>query len=62
MSPHHFTKNTVAAQYWCNKCNANTMHRVDDGRISYCLICLGKLEDKHNERKPAVVVQEVIKF
>jgi hypothetical protein len=42
--PHHFTKATVEASFWCNPCARDTMHRVDDGRRGPCLVCLEKLE------------------
>lgn len=37
--PHHFTKNTVEASFWCAKCYKDTMHRVDGGRRGPCLVC-----------------------
>ena len=42
--PHHFTKNTVEAEWWCNPCNQRTMHRIDGGRLGPCLNCIAKLE------------------
>ncbi len=36
----HYTKNTISAAKWCNKCHAFTQHRVDQGRISHCLVCI----------------------
>ncbi len=35
--PEHFTKNTLTATVWCNKCGRNTDHRIDDGRRGPCL-------------------------
>jgi hypothetical protein len=37
--PHHFTKNTVEATFWCAKCHRETLHTVHDGRRGSCLIC-----------------------
>jgi len=51
--PHHFTKSTVRATFWCTKCGKPTMHRVDGGRRGPCLDCLQKLADKHEEKQPA---------
>lgn len=45
----HYTKRTVAAQTWCNKCMRSTMHRVDNGRKGPCLRCLEKLEEQHRQ-------------
>lgn len=41
--PEHYTKNTVSASAWCNKCGRATQHRIDSGRRGSCLVCLGKL-------------------
>lgn len=35
--PEHFTRNTTEALIWCNKCQRNTVHRIDDGRRGPCL-------------------------
>lgn len=35
--PEHYTKNTLEATVWCNKCNRMTQHRVDGGRRGPCL-------------------------
>jgi hypothetical protein len=37
---YHFTKSTIEASFWCNKCGRETMHRVDSGRRGPCLVCL----------------------
>lgn len=44
MSPHRFTKNTIEASFWCNKCAKPTMHAVNDGRRGSCLACIKRLE------------------
>jgi hypothetical protein len=33
----HFTRNTLEATAWCKRCNRNTLHRIDDGRVGPCL-------------------------
>lgn len=38
--PHHFTKNTISASFWCNKCGKETEHRVDNGRRGPCIPCM----------------------
>ena len=35
--PEHYTRNTVEATCWCNKCGKMTQHRIDDGRRGPCL-------------------------
>lgn len=45
--PEHFTRNTISAAFWCNKCQKVTQHRIDDRRKGPCLECIGKLEEKH---------------
>jgi hypothetical protein len=52
--PHHFTKTTVSATFWCNKCGKDTHHRVDYGRRGPCMACMAKLEVKQPPKsKPA---------
>jgi len=46
----HYTKLTVEAQHYCNKCGRMTMHRVDDGRLGPCLECIKKLDQVHEQR------------
>jgi hypothetical protein len=33
----HYTRNTLTATAWCNKCGRHTEHRIDDGRRGPCL-------------------------
>jgi hypothetical protein len=47
--PHHFTKSTVEAAVWCNRCNKETPWRIADGRRQFCLTCYSK----PSEEKPA---------
>lgn len=56
--PHHFTKNTVSANFWCKPCGKPTEHLVQRARRGACLACLKKLEDAAALRKlesPAAV-------
>lgn len=48
----HFTKNTVAASFYCSRCEMFTMHRIDGGRKGPCLNCIGKLEEKRPGTEP----------
>src|SRR5437868_6224628 len=49
----HFTKRTVSAARWCNKCRKMTPHRVDDGRPGGpCLTCM--------EQRPVPSVSSVV--
>lgn len=46
-----FTKNTVEASVWCKPCGQKTQWKIQDGKPMHCLVCFGKLEDKHNAPK-----------
>lgn len=56
--PEHFTKSTVEAKFWCNKCARETIHRVHDGRRGACLVCLELLEKQM--MLPGTEVQEPV--
>lgn len=45
--PHHFTKGTVSAVFWCDVCYRDTEHRVDDGRRGPCLNPSGRVVWEH---------------
>ncbi len=47
----HYTKNTISASKWCNKCHTFTQHRVDQGRLSYCLVCIASDEARRKNVK-----------
>ena len=51
--PEHYTKATVEASIWCNKCGKMTPWRISDGRRSFCLTCYEKAPAKV-EAKPIV--------
>jgi hypothetical protein len=34
--PEHYTRNTLGAPRWCNKCGRFTVHSVSDRRIGRC--------------------------
>lgn len=60
---HHFTKGTLGAPKWCNKCKKSTTHRVDNGRMTrICIPCDEKAESERAERllhpEPPAPVQE----
>lgn len=54
---HHFTRNTVSAEAWCEKEHKRTPHAVSDGRLAHCLTCYDKRQAAHaaqlNEPQPA---------
>jgi hypothetical protein len=56
--PHHFTKNTVSAVFWCKPCGRDTEHLVQGGRRGACKVCLAKLEREHEEREAAAAAVE----
>jgi hypothetical protein len=39
MGRFHYTKSTVEASIWCNRCNKETLWRIADGRRQYCIPC-----------------------
>lgn len=47
-----FTRNTIEAQVWCNKCDRRTQWKIAGGHPQHCLECFGKLEAQHAEKKP----------
>ena len=56
--PHHYTKATVAASSWCNRCNKQTMHRIDAGRLGPCKDCMKALGEQHEEHKTEVKIEQ----
>jgi hypothetical protein len=38
----HFTRSTVSAAFYCNKCARETQHRIDDRRRGPCLECIAR--------------------
>lgn len=43
----HFTRNTISASLWCNKCGKPTQHRIDGVKRGPCLECVERLEMAH---------------
>jgi len=52
--PEHFTRNTVSASYWCNKCGKATQHRVDGGRRGPCFACIARATQAPAAKAPDV--------
>jgi len=48
----HYTRNTISAAAWCNRCEKQTQHRIDDRRVGPCLDCIAKLEAAAEKPKP----------
>lgn len=46
--PQHYTKNTVEASIWCNKCRSMTQWRILGSKRAYCIPC-------HDQPTPAKV-------
>lgn len=40
-----FTKSTVEAMCWCQKCRKETFHQVHGGRPHACFECMKRLEN-----------------
>jgi hypothetical protein len=49
--PHHFTKSTVSATFWCKTCGKDTVHYVFDGRRGGCKECIAKRDAEHDARE-----------
>ena len=60
MSPEHFTKNTISATFWCNKCGKATMHRVDDRRRGPCMVCMERIPQAAAPFKAPAVEQSAL--
>lgn len=45
----HYTRNTISADAWCNRCQKETAHRIDGGRKGPCLACLARLATEHRD-------------
>jgi len=58
--PEHFTKNTISATFWCNKCGKATMHRVDDRRRGPCMVCMERLIPSPAVAKVSVAEQSAL--
>lgn len=56
--PHHFTKSTVSATFWCKPCGKPTMHYVFDGRRGGCQVCMARQEAEKLEREAEPVTAE----
>ena len=56
--PHHFTKGTVQASVWCNRCRKDTAWRIADGRRQFCTICYNRpvtaKEKEQKEKQPSL--------
>lgn len=47
----HYPKSTVEVTEWCKRCGKHTMHKVYDGRVQSCLVCLEASETKKPARR-----------
>jgi len=47
----HYTKNTLEATKWCNRCSRKTRHAVSGNRIGHCLEC-GKIKAEYQPGPP----------
>lgn len=45
--PEHFTRSTVPASLWCQKCRRYTEHRIDGPHGGPCQVCVAELERQH---------------
>jgi len=52
---HFFTKSTVEAEMWCQRCHKETMWRIMGRRPGYCMVCQAIRE---NPPLPGIVAPE----
>jgi formylmethanofuran dehydrogenase subunit E len=50
ISRHHLTRNTVEAQFHCNKCGKATMHSMSNGHKVGCIPCKARQDMAREER------------
>lgn len=43
----HFTRSTVSASLWCQKCRRYTEHRIDGVKKGPCSVCVAELDRQH---------------
>lgn len=48
----HYPKGTVEVSEWCQRCRRKTMHKVFDGRVQSCMVCLEKPAAPAPKRQP----------
>lgn len=53
---HFFSKGTVMAAMWCDKCHAETVWKIAGGRPQYCMKCY----DYKNNPVPAAKKKKAI--
>lgn len=51
--PQHYTRNTIAASFYCPTCGKDTLHRIDDRRRGPCLACIERLGEPKPSPAPA---------
>lgn len=58
--PHHFTKSTVSASFWCSPCGKPTVHDVFEGRRGGCHECIARrvAEAAQREAEKKLAAQE----
>lgn len=54
----HFTRNTVSASFWCNKCKKFTQHAVSNGRKAHCLECVARYDAQPKVKRVELPKQE----
>jgi hypothetical protein len=56
----HFTRNTVEASCWCNKCGKPTMHRIDGVKRGPCMVCMMEQIPFADDARPAPASQPML--
>jgi hypothetical protein len=58
----HFTRRTVSAAAYCNKCGKQTQHRIDDRRLGPCLECIARNDALVTKPKKTAAQQGALSF
>jgi hypothetical protein len=56
--PHHFPKNTVQAEIFCNRCMKYTPWRVADGRRQWCMVCYERRKHENSAKVMKPVTEQ----
>ncbi len=58
----HYNRWTLEDTAFCKTCNTRTQHKVSGGRLSYCIPCFDKRQEKEAIRKAEEAANPVFDF
>lgn len=58
----HYTQGTLEDTVFCKTCNCATRHKVSGGRLSYCIPCFDRRQQKEAARKEQEAAQPAFAF